>query len=97
LRPVAAIAAAHHERLDGSGYPHGLTAADLGLPARLLAVADVYEAITAIRPYRAPLGPSAAVEHLRCEVREGRLDGDCVEALAASVAGRPRSPDTGRA
>jgi HD-GYP domain-containing protein (c-di-GMP phosphodiesterase class II) len=85
LRPVAAIAAAHHERLDGSGYPHGLTGAELALPARLLAVADVFEALTAARPYRAPLRPDAALEHLRGEADAGRLDGDCVEALAASV------------
>jgi HD-GYP domain-containing protein (c-di-GMP phosphodiesterase class II) len=86
LRPVAAIAAAHHERLDGSGYPHGLRGDDLGLPARLLAVADVYEAITAARPYRAPLPPVAASAHLRDEARSGRLDEDCVEALIASQA-----------
>ena len=85
LRPVAAIAAAHHERLDGSGYPHGLTGADLGFPARMLAVADVYEALTATRSYRAPLRPDAALAHLRDEVDAGRLDGDCVEALAAAV------------
>jgi HD-GYP domain-containing protein (c-di-GMP phosphodiesterase class II) len=84
LRPVAPIAAAHHERLDGSGYPRGLTGDDLGLPARLLAVADVYEAITAARPYRAALRPDAASAHLRDEVRAGRLDEDCVEALVAS-------------
>ena len=84
LRRVASIAAAHHERLDGSGYPHGLSGDDLELPARLLAVADVYEAITAARPYRAPLRPAAASAHLRDEARAGRLDEDCVEALVAS-------------
>ena len=84
LRKVASIAAAHHERLDGSGYPHGLSGDDLELPARLLAVADVYEAITAARPYRAPLRPAAANAHLRDEARAGRLDEDCVEALVAS-------------
>ena len=49
---LAPVAAAHHERLDGSGYPHGLDADDLTLPMRVLAVADVYEALTAERPYR---------------------------------------------
>ncbi len=83
LRPIAAIAAAHHERLDGSGYPHGLTGADLGLPARLLAAADVLEALTSARPYRAPLPPAAAVAHLRGEAGAGRLDADCVGALCA--------------
>ena len=83
LRGVAAIAAAHHERLDGSGYPHGLAGDALSLPARLLAVADVFEAVTAARPYRAPVSPAAAVDLLRAEARAGRLDTDCVEAMAA--------------
>ena len=83
LRGVATIAAAHHERLDGSGYPHGLAGDELSSPARLLAVADVYEAVTAARPYRAPLSPAAAIDLLRAEARAGRLDADCVEAMAA--------------
>jgi HD-GYP domain-containing protein (c-di-GMP phosphodiesterase class II) len=95
LRPVAAIAAAHHERLDGGGYPRGLTGAELGLPARLLAVADVYEALTATRPYRAALEPSAAVAHLRMEARAGRLDGDCIEALAESALDRAHDESEG--
>ena len=91
LQPVAAIAAAHHERLDGSGYPHGLTGAELGLPARLLAAADVLEALTSARPYRAPLSPGAAVAHLRAEADAGRLDADCVGALAAVVSSAART------
>ena len=54
------IAARHHERLDGSGYPRGLTAASLTPPDRLLAAADVYHAMTEPRPHRAPLGPGQA-------------------------------------
>ncbi|MGI8779243.1 MAG: HD-GYP domain-containing protein, partial [Solirubrobacteraceae bacterium] len=82
LRRVAAVAAAHHERLDGSGYPHGLGGDELSLPARVLAVADVYEALTAARPYRAAATHADAVTVLRHEARAGRLDGDCVAALA---------------
>ena len=52
LRGVAALASAHHERLDGSGYPHGWAAPELTMPMRALAVADVYEALTSARPYR---------------------------------------------
>jgi HD-GYP domain-containing protein (c-di-GMP phosphodiesterase class II) len=85
LRPVAAVAAAHHERLDGSGYPHALRGDELPRPARLLAVADVFEALTASRPYRAQLSTPQALAHLREEARAGRLDGDCVEALAAAI------------
>ena len=54
------IAARHHERLDGSGYPRGLTAATLTPPDRLLAVADAYHTMTEPRPHRAPLGPGPA-------------------------------------
>ena len=57
---------------------------ELPLAARLLAVADVYEAVTAERPYRAPLRPDSAAALLRDEAAAGRLDRDCVEALVAS-------------
>ncbi len=87
LRPVAAVAAAHHERLDGSGYPHGLRGDEIPLASRLLAVADVFEAITATRPYREKLSPADALAHLRAEASAGRLDAGSVEALAASVGG----------
>ena len=85
LRPIAATAAMHHERLDGSGYPRGLLGDELPPDARLLAVADVYEALTARRSYRAPVTSDAAVAVLRDEARAGRLDDECVEALAAFV------------
>ncbi|NLT05786.1 MAG: diguanylate cyclase [Solirubrobacterales bacterium] len=56
---------AHHERPDGTGYPAGRGGGDVPLEAAILAVADAYEAMTAERPYRAPLAPRAAVEELR--------------------------------
>ena len=71
LRPVAAVAAAHHERLDGSGYPNGLRGDELPPPARLLAVADVFEALTASRPYRGKLSPADALAHLRAAAGGG--------------------------
>jgi HD-GYP domain-containing protein (c-di-GMP phosphodiesterase class II) len=77
---LSLLAGAHHERLDGSGYPHGLTAAELTMPMRVLAIADVYEALTAERPYRAAYGAAAALEIMRREV-PGRLDGDAFAAL----------------
>ena len=85
LREHAAIASAHHERLDGSGYPHGLSGDELPLEARVLAVADVYEALTATRPYRAAIASEDALALLRGEALAGRLDADCVEALASFV------------
>jgi putative nucleotidyltransferase with HDIG domain len=77
---LAAMAGAHHERLDGSGYPRGLGAGELTLPARVLAVADVYEALTSARPYRPARSSQEALEIIRADVPE-RLDADVVAAL----------------
>ena len=57
LRDISAWVLAHHERIDGRGYPHGLAGDVIPLEARILAVADAYEAMTADRAYRAALGP----------------------------------------
>ena len=85
---LAPVAAAHHERLDGSGYPRGLDAYSLTLPMRVLAMADVYEALTAERPYRHALGDKEALEIIRDEV-PSRLDADAYEALATVIARAP--------
>lgn len=66
--PVAEIVYQHHEHLDGSGYPRGLTDKEIHLEAKILAVADVVEAMSAHRPYRASLGITAALD----EIRAGR-------------------------
>ena len=81
---LAAPAAGHHERLDGSGYPSGLTAGDLTLATRVLAVADVYEALTATRPYRPALSEDEALETIRRDVPR-RLDPDAYEALETVI------------
>jgi HD-GYP domain-containing protein (c-di-GMP phosphodiesterase class II) len=81
---LAPLGAAHHERLDGSGYPRGLTADDLTLPMRILAVADVYEALTAARPYRPALEEDEALATIRRDV-PGRLDGDAYGALETVI------------
>jgi HD-GYP domain-containing protein (c-di-GMP phosphodiesterase class II) len=62
LSDMARLALTHHERLDGSGYPHGLTADDLSLDDRILAVADVGEALSAERPYRGALPPEKVMD-----------------------------------
>jgi HD-GYP domain-containing protein (c-di-GMP phosphodiesterase class II) len=80
LRGVPALVKLHHERLDGSGYPRGLGADELPTGARLLAVVDLFDAVSSgERPGRAGLAPERAIEVLRREARAGRLDGDLVE------------------
>lgn len=78
--PIADIVLQHHERLDGSGYPQGLTGDQILPEARLLAVADVFEAMVSHRPYRAALGYDAALAELKLH-RESRYDPDVVDAL----------------
>ena len=90
---LARIAAVHHERLDGSGYPAGLTARELDQPSRILAVADVAEALSADRPYRRAFSPDEVLEMMRREARP-RLDADAVAALGQVLPAwsRTRSP-----
>jgi putative nucleotidyltransferase with HDIG domain len=83
---LAELAANHHEKLDGSGYPRSLTGAELDLPMRVLAVADVYEALTADRPYRGPLAAEEALAIIDQDVPH-KLDPDVRRALGAHLAG----------
>lgn len=94
LGRVREIAARHHERLDGSGYPRGLTSASLTPADRILAAADVYHALTEPRPHRAALEADDAAEGVRRQVREGLLDGDAVTAVLRAAGHRaPTRPD----
>jgi putative nucleotidyltransferase with HDIG domain len=77
---LAFVAAAHHERLDGSGYPDGLTAEHLPLTARIICVADVFQAITEDRPYRRGTPREDALRIMDTEIPH-RLDAQCVEVL----------------
>jgi HD-GYP domain-containing protein (c-di-GMP phosphodiesterase class II) len=86
LRKLGAVAAAHHERLDGSGYFRGSKAAQLPAAVRVLAAADVYHAMTEPRPYRPAHPPAGAAAEVRAQAAQGRLDGAAVEAVLA-VAG----------
>lgn len=74
-------AAFHHERLDGSGYPFHLTANELDLGARVMAVADMVGAMTEDRPYRSSYEKEDVIDILRREVRNNRIDGDVVDIL----------------
>ena len=81
LAAIGQLAAMHHDRMDGSGYPSGLTAAGLPMAARVIAAADVYHALLEPRPHRAAWARDAARQVLAAEVTDGRLDGDAVRAV----------------
>jgi HD-GYP domain-containing protein (c-di-GMP phosphodiesterase class II) len=88
LSALTSSAGRHHERLDGSGYHRGATAATLSPAARLLAAADAYHAMTEPRPHRAALPAEQAAAILGDEARAGRLDADAVAAVLACAGQR---------
>lgn len=82
---LARVAGAHHERLDGRGYPDGVGGDRIGLDTRILSVADVFDALTADRPYRAGMTTAQAFGILDADSGSA-LDGDCVAALRRALA-----------
>ncbi|MCF7220317.1 response regulator [Marilutibacter chinensis] len=83
IQTAATIALRHHERYDGSGYPDGLVGEEIPIEARIVAVADVFDALISPRPYKEPWGIDVALEYLMAE--RGRLfDPTCVDALMRS-------------
>ncbi len=85
FRELALMTGEHHEKLDGSGYPNGLRAKDLSLESRLLAVADIYGALSEKRPYREALAPPQITAIMERDV-PSKLDGECYEALRTVMA-----------
>ncbi|MBM4287760.1 MAG: GAF domain-containing protein [Deltaproteobacteria bacterium] len=84
LARVPRFAAGHHERLDGSGYPFHLTAAELPYQTRILAIADIFDALTSTdRPYRSSYAYDKAAAVLQEEAARGRLDQDLVELFVS--------------
>lgn len=81
---LAQIAGAHHERLDGKGYPRGLMAADIALETRIITTADIFDAITAERPYRAAVPIAQTLEMMGKTVGTA-LDPDCFAALCKAM------------
>ena len=81
LAELGAIAVQHHERLDGSGYPRGLTGDALTPSGRVLAAADAYHAMTEARPHRPALSAEAAAAELRSGVRASLFDADAADAV----------------
>jgi len=80
LKNVSLYAASHHEMLDGSGYPNNLTATEIPLQSRILAIADIFEALTAAdRPYKKALPLKISLKILQEEAERGKLDRDIVD------------------
>jgi len=81
---IAPIAASHHERLDGKGYPHGLSGDEICLETRILTVADVFDALTAERPYRTAMPIAKALAILEGDAGTA-FDAACIAALKAGL------------
>ncbi len=83
LRRIPAIAYAHHERLDGRGYPNRLRSEDIPIQAKMMRICDVYDALMAMdRPYKRALSPEQALDVLRHEAKDGNLDPELVRIFA---------------
>ncbi|TDE89996.1 HD domain-containing protein [Occultella glacieicola] len=95
LGDIAALAAQHHERCDGSGYHRGLRSPDLSLAARVVAAADRYRTDVEGRPHRDALPPEAATANLAAHARAGRLDPDAVGAVLRAAGQRETASRTG--
>jgi putative two-component system response regulator len=86
LSDVAPLIRHHHEKLDGTGYPDGLTAEQISLEVRVLTVADIFQALVSERPYKKAFPTDKAISILRAEAAKGWWDSSVVEALAGLVA-----------
>jgi putative nucleotidyltransferase with HDIG domain len=82
---VVEFVGSHHEKLNGTGYPHKLHAPQISIVARIAAVADIYDALVTDRPYRAGMSPEKALEILHKEQESGQLDLQVIEALERVV------------
>jgi HD-GYP domain-containing protein (c-di-GMP phosphodiesterase class II) len=84
FRDLAAVAGAHHERLDGKGYPRGLKGEAIALETRIITTADIFDALTADRPYRAAMPVSRALS-IMLEMAGTAVDPDCLDALRRAL------------
>jgi HD-GYP domain-containing protein (c-di-GMP phosphodiesterase class II) len=89
LAPFGQIAVQHHERIDGSGYPAGLSGAAITPLARVLGAADAYQTLREPRPHRAALSPVEAADRVRSDVHAERLDARAAEAVLEAAGHRP--------
>jgi HD-GYP domain-containing protein (c-di-GMP phosphodiesterase class II) len=84
MRGVPEIAYGHHEKLDGTGYPRGLSGDQIPIQARMMTISDIYDALTAQdRPYKRAVPVSTALDILKNEAAQGKLDGDLLDVFIA--------------
>jgi HD-GYP domain-containing protein (c-di-GMP phosphodiesterase class II) len=93
LEPIAATILHHHERIDGSGYPDGLSGEDISLASRIIGVVDAFDAMTTPRPYREPVSPQEALEELR-RCAGTQFDKGIVDLVAVVLAERAKPNET---
>ena len=85
LRDVPMIAGAHHEKLDGTGYPHGLRGEAIPIPSRMMAITDIYDALTAKdRPYKKAMPAEKALDIVASEVKRGQLDAELYDVFVGA-------------
>jgi len=84
LQMGAIIALGHHEKFDGGGYPYGLAGDSIPLPARIVAVADVFDALTSVRPYKRAWSLQDSIDYIR-RLRGSHFDPECVDAFMGQL------------
>ncbi len=84
-KPLLPIIRGHHERYNGTGYPDGLEGESIPLGARILAIVDVYDALTSVRPYRGEIPSEVAVEVMKAEALKGYWDKELLKAFASML------------
>ncbi|MDJ0834950.1 MAG: HD domain-containing phosphohydrolase [Acidobacteriota bacterium] len=95
LKKVPLIAVSHHEKLNGTGYPHGLTDEQIPLPSKMMTIADIYDALTASdRPYKRAMPTDRALDILKVEANKGLLDNDLVRIFIEAKVFRAASNPT---
>lgn len=95
MRNIPAIARGHHEKLDGHGYPLGVTSAKIPVQTRMMTVSDIFDALTASdRPYKPAVSPKRALDILEAEVKEEKLDRDLVKVFIEAKIWEAKAEDT---
>ncbi|HVH62816.1 MAG TPA: HD domain-containing phosphohydrolase [Candidatus Dormibacteraeota bacterium] len=93
MKRIPEIAYGHHEKLDGSGYPRGLTGEQIPLQAKMMTISDIYDALTATdRPYKRAVTPATALDILHEEAEDGKLDKGLLEVFVSKRIYEPDYP-----